>query len=179
MLQGVSFSHGLCWRGCRFNTRHREYTYFVIQHGQLDIAAMQEAASHFVGEHDFRNFCKIDAEHVKNFVRTILDFRVKLVQPPSSDGRARYALHIKGTAFLWHQVSLTLTANTGLALQNLNMSNCGYVEHVHLLMHVLLGRPLSASHQVNYATPHVLFAWFLSWVPTKSALCILDALYQA
>lgn len=69
---------------------------------------MQEAAAHFIGEHDFRNFCKIDAEHVKNFVRTILDFRVKLVQPPSADGRALYALHIKGTAFLWHQVSFIL-----------------------------------------------------------------------
>lgn len=86
-----------------------------MQHGQLDIAAMQEAAAHFVGEHDFRNFCKIDAEHVKNFVRTILDFRVKLVQPPSADGRALYALHIKGTAFLWHQVSLSLPAGLDLS----------------------------------------------------------------
>lgn len=80
---------------------------------------MQEAASHFVGEHDFRNFCKVDAEHVKNFVRRILDFRVKLVQPPSSDGRALYALHIKGTAFLWHQVSLTLTTQ----LRSVNKSD--------------------------------------------------------
>ena len=76
---------------------------------------MQEAAAHFIGEHDFRNFCKVDAEHVKNFVRTILDFRVKLVRPPGTDGRALYALHIAGTAFLWHQVSLPLGVNIALS----------------------------------------------------------------
>lgn len=38
---------------------------------------MQQAAAHFVGEHDFRNFCKADAEHVNHFVRHILDFRVE------------------------------------------------------------------------------------------------------
>ncbi|DBA79142.1 TPA: hypothetical protein ACH3X1_008979 [Trebouxia sp. C0004] len=88
----------------RFSTAHREYTYYIVQHGQLDIAAMQQSAAYFVGEHDFRNFCKLDLEHVKSFRRRILDFQVKKVQPAGTDGRALYALHVKGTAFLWHQV---------------------------------------------------------------------------
>ena len=80
--------------------------YYITQHGQLDIAAMQQSARHFVGEHDFRNFCKLDLEHVKSFRRTILDFQISEVQPAGADGRALYALHVKGTAFLWHQVSV-------------------------------------------------------------------------
>ena len=46
-----------------------------MQHGELDIAAMQQAAAYFVGTHDFRSFCKVDAQHVSTFCRTILDFR--------------------------------------------------------------------------------------------------------
>ena len=67
---------------------------------------MRQAASHFIGEHDFRNFCKMDLEHVKSFRRTMLDFQVIEIQPAGADGRALYALHVKGTAFLWHQVKL-------------------------------------------------------------------------
>ena len=66
---------------------------------------MQQAAKHFIGEHDFRNFCKMDLEHVKSFRRTMLDFQVVQVQPAGTYGRALYALHVKGTAFLWHQVN--------------------------------------------------------------------------
>ena len=91
---------------CRFSTAHREYTYYISEHGQLNIAAMHQAASYFIGEHDFRNFCKMDLEHVKSFRRTMLDFQVIEIQPAGTDGRALYALHVKGTAFLWHQVSI-------------------------------------------------------------------------
>lgn len=60
---------------CRFSARGREYKYYIQQHGELDIDAMQAAAAHFVGEYDFRNFCKVDAQHVANFRRRVLDFR--------------------------------------------------------------------------------------------------------
>lgn len=46
----------------RFSAVHREYKYFVLQRPgaeALDVSAMQAAADHFVGEHDFRNFCKV------------------------------------------------------------------------------------------------------------------------
>eukprot|EP00887_Chlorella_sp_A99_P008017 scaffold12.g8017.t1 len=115
-----------------FSALHREYKYFIVQHegeeqppqqqqqhqedGQadgapppggaapLDLVAMRAAAAHFVGEHDFRNFCKVDVGHVSNFVRAILEFRVEEVAAAGVAGRRLIALHIRGTAFLWHQV---------------------------------------------------------------------------
>lgn len=88
---------------------HREYKYFIVQRGDLDVAAMQAAAAHFVGYHDFRNFCKVDAQHVSNFRRTVLDFRIAPAAAHGGGGGASggmqvYALHVRGTAFLWHQV---------------------------------------------------------------------------
>lgn len=66
--------------------------------------AMQLAAQAFVGQHDYRNFCKVDAEHVHHFVRHILDFRIE-PQPDCHFGRRRILqVHIRGSAFLWHQV---------------------------------------------------------------------------
>ncbi|KAK9914986.1 hypothetical protein WJX75_003356 [Coccomyxa subellipsoidea] len=90
----------------RFSAVHREYKYFIVQRGDLNLAAMQEAAGHFAGDHDFRNFCKVDAQHVSSFRRTILDFRVAPVglQGAAQGGAQVYALHVRGTAFLWHQV---------------------------------------------------------------------------
>ncbi|KAK9847458.1 hypothetical protein WJX84_007703 [Apatococcus fuscideae] len=88
----------------RFDATQRGYKYFIVQHGELDIGAMQEAASYFLGEHDFRSFCKADVQHVSNFKRTILDFRIQPEPGISIRGFQVMSLHIKGTAFLWHQV---------------------------------------------------------------------------
>ena len=70
---------------------------------------MRVAAAHLVGPHDFRNFCKLDVEHVHSFERTILACEI-LQLPPHAPGTAAEipicVLHIKGTAFLWHQVIL-------------------------------------------------------------------------
>lgn len=49
---------------CRFSAFDREYKYFIVQDGSLDLGAMQEAASYLVGDHDFRNFCKADVGQV-------------------------------------------------------------------------------------------------------------------
>lgn len=49
----------------RFDARAREYKYFIVQDGSLDISAMREAAGHLVGEHDFRNFCKADVAQAR------------------------------------------------------------------------------------------------------------------
>jgi tRNA pseudouridine38/39 synthase len=48
----------------RFDCRDREYKYFIVEDGGLDLAAMQAAAQHLVGEHDYRNFCKADVAQV-------------------------------------------------------------------------------------------------------------------
>eukprot|EP00245_Coleochaete_scutata_P003367 TRINITY_DN1495_c0_g1_i1.p1 TRINITY_DN1495_c0_g1~~TRINITY_DN1495_c0_g1_i1.p1 ORF type:complete len:212 (+),score=45.17 TRINITY_DN1495_c0_g1_i1:101-736(+) len=80
---------------------------------------MREAAAMFVGEHDFRNFCKMDASNVHNYRRCIHAFSIVSCQLPrhapvvSGDGEGEgdgdgggycYYMHVKGTAFLWHQV---------------------------------------------------------------------------
>eukprot|EP00798_Chlamydomonas_sp_ICE-L_P027671 gene27671-7312_t len=112
----------------RFSATYREYKYFIVQQAdaegkappRLNIAAMQEAANHFVGEHDFRNFCKPDVAAVRNFRRTILHFRVdpaglSCQEEDAASGSASapsaaspvssiYVLNVRGTAFLWHQV---------------------------------------------------------------------------
>ena len=37
----------------------REYKYFLLLDGGEDLEAMRAGAAHFIGEHDFRNFCKV------------------------------------------------------------------------------------------------------------------------
>ena len=91
-----------CW--CRFSTLAREYKYLFVQDGALDLDAMQCAGDHLRGMHDFRNFCKVDAAHVASFCRTVLDFRIVREPGTALAGSAIYAMHIRGTAFLWHQV---------------------------------------------------------------------------
>lgn len=143
----------------RFSCRERRYRYFFTQpafcpipgplgfvkrpgalsdskmrEGWLDIDAMREGANYFMGSHDFRNFCKVDAsKQITNFVRKIshADIHVLdsttlppsfLAQPefqqrevsavkdatnvPSSHGNAVkvYYFAVHGSAFLWHQV---------------------------------------------------------------------------
>ncbi|RPB24078.1 pseudouridine synthase [Terfezia boudieri ATCC MYA-4762] len=109
----------------RFNCRGRHYKYFFSNpaisprnnfssssfSGHLDIAKMQEAASFFLGENDFRNFCKLDAsKQINNFKRIIYESSIEEV-PTSrvnigSGGEApkMYYFNLRGSAFLWHQV---------------------------------------------------------------------------
>lgn len=111
----------------RFSCRERRYRYFFTQPAFLptpssnsssahfSIDAMREAASHLVGSHDFRNFCKIDAsKQISSFVRRITHASIDEVANvdipsfPESSGRGDrtkvYALSLHGSAFLWHQV---------------------------------------------------------------------------
>lgn len=135
----------------RFSCRERQYKYFFTQpafapppedpriqntnlntnvkEGYLDIDSMREAASYFVGSHDFRNFCKIDgSKQIENFERTmffadilevkdttsVLDFVNKKEFLPSATASGPqgqnasfpnvYSFTLHGSAFLWHQV---------------------------------------------------------------------------
>ncbi|KKA23597.1 Pseudouridylate synthase 3 [Rasamsonia emersonii CBS 393.64] len=89
----------------RFSCRERRYKYFFTQpafsptpgplgfvkgaakdrnfrEGWLDIEAMREAMKHFVGVHDFRNFCKVDtSKQITNFERIIYHADIELVDP--------------------------------------------------------------------------------------------------
>jgi tRNA pseudouridine38/39 synthase len=56
----------------RFCCLYRSYKYYFVAHN-LDISSMKQAARKFIGEHDFRNFCKLDpSKLIKNFLRMIL-----------------------------------------------------------------------------------------------------------
>ena len=70
----------------RFNVDWREYRYRIVfgpvpplfmrnfawwHKTDLDVNAMQEAAQHLVGEHDFKSFCKAESAVDKNTVREI------------------------------------------------------------------------------------------------------------
>ncbi|KAF5022617.1 hypothetical protein F66182_5332 [Fusarium sp. NRRL 66182] len=123
----------------RFSCRERQYRYFFTQpaftpepsadgarNGWLDIEAMREAAKRYQGEHDFRNFCKIDpGKQITNFVRTIYEADIEEVTDVSSSlpylsgsgyAPARglttygtvypkvYSFNVRGSAFLWHQI---------------------------------------------------------------------------
>ncbi|CAE7137524.1 unnamed protein product, partial [Rhizoctonia solani] len=81
----------------------------------LDIIAMSDAAARLIGEHDFRNFCKLDpSKQIDNFNRRVLGAWIERVEDDcegrelGSDGvgvgEELYVFNLKGTAFLWHQV---------------------------------------------------------------------------
>ncbi|KAF7421051.1 hypothetical protein PC9H_011571 [Pleurotus ostreatus] len=82
----------------RFNCRYRHYKYFFSPTG-LDLSLMREGASRLVGEHDFRNLCKLDpAKQITSFKRRIIRADIS----PVCDGM--YVFDLVGTAFLYHQV---------------------------------------------------------------------------
>jgi tRNA pseudouridine38/39 synthase len=139
----------------RFSCRERQYRYFFTQpafsptpgmlgirkgnphgssvqrrEGWLDIDAMQDAASRFVGLHDFRNLCKVDAsKQISDFTRRIYHSEIRQVdvdaEPAAYVSMAGfsqtsnnedasvttttatpqiYMFVLHGSAFLWHQV---------------------------------------------------------------------------
>ncbi|XP_077998522.1 tRNA pseudouridine(38/39) synthase-like [Glandiceps talaboti] len=87
----------------RFSASSRTYKYFFPK-ADLDIEVMKMAAQKLVGQHDFRNFCKMDvANGVVNFVRKIYVADIEPIDE-RNDGFQMYAFTIKGMAFLYHQV---------------------------------------------------------------------------
>jgi tRNA pseudouridine38/39 synthase len=122
----------------RFSCTARHYKYFFSLYESpsapaLDIAAMRDAAARLVGEHDFRNFCRIDpSKQLAHFRRRILSAEINLVdvddqgQPwPSSPAQEEahrrtgqpvypealspntnrlFVLDLVGTAFLYNMV---------------------------------------------------------------------------
>ncbi|OIW27251.1 pseudouridine synthase [Coniochaeta ligniaria NRRL 30616] len=95
----------------------------AVKEGWLDIDAMREAAKLFEGSHDFRNFCKVEAgKQITNFVRRMFESDIVEVEdtgsilPYLNDADVRpenipavkhpkvYYFHVRGSAFLWHQI---------------------------------------------------------------------------
>ncbi|KAK4132895.1 pseudouridine synthase [Trichocladium antarcticum] len=93
--------------------------------GWLDLDAMRAAAKMYEGVHDFRNFCKIDGgKQITNFNRRVFeadivevddmgsalpylsqhDFRPAGVAATDAVYPKVYYFHVRGSAFLWHQI---------------------------------------------------------------------------
>ncbi|ORY77784.1 pseudouridine synthase [Protomyces lactucae-debilis] len=94
----------------RFSCVKRHYKYLihpaVIGSTPLDIKAMNEACKLLEGDHDFRNFCKLDtSKQITNFKRIILRCSITPLEPACGDPlKDLMVLDLEGTAFLWHQV---------------------------------------------------------------------------
>lgn len=71
--------------------------YWTFCHRPLDLDAMQRAASHFVGEHDFLSFAANPNRELETTVRRIFSFAVRRVGP-------RYTFIVRGDGFLYKQV---------------------------------------------------------------------------
>ena len=82
----------------RFSCTTRTYRYFFNPR-QLNLTKMTQGLQLMVGNHDFRNFCKMDVEKVYNFERKI--HHAAIVKSETEDV---YYFEIMGQAFLWHQI---------------------------------------------------------------------------
>ena len=71
--------------------------YWAFQHKKLDLAAMQDAAARFVGEHDFVSFAANPHREISTTVRNIFSFEVKKDGP-------RITFIVLGDGFLYKQV---------------------------------------------------------------------------
>lgn len=87
----------------RFSATYRTYRYFFIRK-DLNIPAMKQAASYIIGEHDFRNLCKMDIANVSNFRREIYSAQIDCFIEHEDPKRAVWKFEVKGIAFLWHMV---------------------------------------------------------------------------
>ena len=90
-----TYEYRILNRELRDPTR-RQNTYFY--HYDLDVEAMQKAASYLVGEHDFKSFCSVHAQ-VESTVRTIYACTVT---------RKDDEIHIRvtGNGFLYNMVRI-------------------------------------------------------------------------
>ncbi|KAF8067920.1 pseudouridine synthase [Lyophyllum atratum] len=92
----------------RFSCSYRHYKYFFSSNTAtgpvLDIERMRTAASLLIGEHDFRNLCKLDpAKQITVFRRKIVHAEIDPISV-DNEGRGMYVFNLIGSAFLYHQV---------------------------------------------------------------------------
>ncbi|EFO16352.1 hypothetical protein LOAG_12156 [Loa loa] len=113
----------------RYRCTQRTYTY-AFPRANFDIEAMRQACQFLVGEHDFRNFCRIDMNKGRvemNYIRTISYADISLISNNSllaskqSDEVTHYEflqLTVKGSGFLWHQIRCIMALLCEIGLGN-------------------------------------------------------------
>ncbi|KAH9010328.1 tRNA pseudouridine synthase [Lactarius hengduanensis] len=88
----------------RFSCRTRHYKYFFSARS-LDVDAMRDGAARLVGEHDFRNLCKLDpAKQLTSFRRRILRADISPIVVGGGGSTHMHVLDLVGSAFLYNQV---------------------------------------------------------------------------
>lgn len=100
----------------RFNATMREYRYFICIDPEapllmknfswhlakpLDLDAMRQAASHLIGEHDFKSFCMAVSAQGKSTMRNVFSITV---EPKTLWGEHLVVITVKGNAFLHSMV---------------------------------------------------------------------------
>jgi tRNA pseudouridine38-40 synthase len=83
----------------RYDARSRTYRYYFGRH-DLDARAMDRAAHHFTGTHDFSPFARV---RDKNPVRTVISSSV-------SEEGGFYFFEVTAESFLWHMVRYMASA---------------------------------------------------------------------
>lgn len=173
----------------RFDAVSRSYKYFFVR-ADLNIKAMMEAAKHFEGRHDFRNFCRFD-EHVTNFERVLTKVTIrrcadddKIVNRTTTSSTASdltpmttdinmdnynddemslYYVYVEGQAFLWHQVRcmVAVLLDVGRSLEQPSLV-------YHMLNDVKLGHGPFANGRPHYrlASPTPLLLFKCSYPPS-------------
>ncbi|GAA5956476.1 hypothetical protein JCM3765_003456 [Sporobolomyces pararoseus] len=69
---------------------------------KLDVKLMQDAVDRLVGEHDFRNFCKVDPpKQLTSHRRTV---NSATIDPVEGEDEGTWVLNLRGGAFLYNQV---------------------------------------------------------------------------
>ncbi|KAK2460362.1 hypothetical protein APHAL10511_007527 [Amanita phalloides] len=146
----------------RFSCQYRHYKYFFSPQG-LDIDLMRAAASRLVGEHDFRNLCKLDpAKQITMFKRKIISVDI---EPVDIDKPQIYVFNLIGSAFLYHQVrhimAILFHVGTGLerpsvvtSLLNVAEGDKKNVDGQDPPLEVVIGRP---EYQMTDALPLMLW----------------------
>lgn len=72
--------------------------YSLFTYHKLDVEKMQKAAEYFVGEHDFKSFCQVNAQ-VKSTVRTVTEVQVYEEGP-------EVIIRVTGNGFLYNMVRI-------------------------------------------------------------------------
>ena len=91
----------------RFDCKRRQYHYFFPR-GQMKIEQMDQACQYLLGEHDFRNLCKMDINNgVVNYTRKVFSANVTHLITKNNTDNDPYSIclfQIEASAFLWHQI---------------------------------------------------------------------------
>jgi tRNA pseudouridine38-40 synthase len=131
------FANDLCWHRWR----------------KLDADAMRQAATHFVGEHDFASFCR-PGHGREHTIRTIVDCTVSASGP-------RVVIGVEGKGFLWNMVRIMVGTLVNVGVHQFQRDD---IPKMFAARDRLVSGPT--------APPHGLF---LQWIRTKPADEAIDS----